>query len=64
MTSLLDGNEELMLPSIRQSEVIKKAIICQTALEEDENLRFPFDKIVEKLTHPSPAQHPTPVASN
>jgi len=64
MTSLLDGNEELMLPSIRQSEVIKKAITYQTALEEDENLRFPFDKIVEKLTHASSTQHPTPVASN
>lgn len=64
MEGLLDGQKELMLPSIRQSEVIKRAITYQTALEEEDNLRFPFDQIVEKLVNPSAVPQSTPVASN
>lgn len=49
MEKLLEGQQELIMPSIRQSEVIKRAITYQTALEEEEALRFPFDQLAERL---------------
>ena len=49
MEKLLDNPADLMMPSIRQSEVIKRAITYQTALEEEDDLRYPFDQLVEKL---------------